>query len=464
MSLRIALAIGGLAVAASAQTSFPEVEPNDSKAASNPIGCMASGDQITGTTTGSGTAAGLTSLDSFLVQSCAAPLGIYAQSLKVTTTGVAGHTMTFRGLTQVSPGIITPGTDATFATSLATTTPPRALSYYGFGRQEQIYLQVTGTATTTLPYIVAFTRTPVTPIVAGGVFTPGLITVSSVGQTTTDTEIYVYDGALNPVPTAHNDDEGPAGPTSQSRVARTLAAGTYYVAISRYNLANDQADANADEDFLNDNVLDFPNVLANSNTTVGTLSVNFTISDGVTTTPITASTAALQEVVWVRFTVGTPPAFHAFCAGDGTLTDHTTPCPCGNNGAAGNGCANSVNASGGNLTATGTAALDNVVLNGSGMPLSVSCIYLQGTATDDVVFGDGARCTGGTLLRLRTKSNVGGASSFPDSVETVTLSQRGGVTVGSGVRRYYQTYYRNSAAAFCPPETFNVTNGWGIDW
>ena len=160
MSLRIALAIGGLAVAASAQTSFPEVEPNDSKAASNPIGCMASGDQITGTTTGSGTAAGLTSLDSFLVQSCAAPLGIYAQSLKVTTTGVAGHTMTFRGLTQVSPGIITPGTDATFATSLATTTPPRALSYYGFGRQEQIYLQVTGTATTTLPYIVAFTRTP----------------------------------------------------------------------------------------------------------------------------------------------------------------------------------------------------------------------------------------------------------------------------------------------------------------
>ena len=158
----------------------------------------------------------------------------------------------------------------------------------------------------------------------------------------------------------------------------------------------------------------------------------------------------------------TPPT--AFCFGDGTLTDHTTPCPCANNGAAGNGCANSANANGANLAVTGSVALDNVVLNGSGMPLTVSCIYLQGTATDDVVFGDGVRCTGGSLLRLRTKSNVGGASSFPDSVETITLSQRGGVTIGSGVTRYYQTYYRNSAAAFCPPETFNVTNGMVIIW
>jgi hypothetical protein len=153
-----------------------------------------------------------------------------------------------------------------------------------------------------------------------------------------------------------------------------------------------------------------------------------------------------------------------FCAGDGTLADHTTPCPCANNGTAGNGCANSANAAGGNLAATGLPSNDDVVLNGSGMPLTVACIYLQGDALDDVVFGDGVRCTGGTLLRLRTKTNVGGASSFPDSVETVTLSQRGGVTIGSGARRYYQTYYRNAAALFCPPETFNVTNGVIVDW
>ena len=68
------------------------------------------------------------------------------------------------------------------------------------------------------------------------------------------------------------------------------------------------------------------------------------------------------------------------------------------------------------------------------------------------------------LLRLRTRANVGGASTFPDSTDTVTLSQRGGVTVGSGATRYYQTYYRNAAAAFCPPETFNVTNGQIVVW
>jgi hypothetical protein len=177
------------------------------------------------------------------------------------------------------------------------------------------------------------------------------------------------------------------------------------------------------------------------------------------------STAAILGTFTIT-EVGTPcsPPIVTFCVGDGTLTDHTTPCPCANNGTAGNGCANSANPAGANLTTTGNPGTDDVVLVGSGMPLTVSCIYLQGDATDDIVFGDGVRCTGGTLIRLRTKANVGGASMFPDSTDTITLSQRGGVTPGSGAIRYYQTYYRNSAPAFCPPETFNVTNGRIVTW
>ncbi|MBI5364534.1 MAG: hypothetical protein HZA53_15260 [Planctomycetes bacterium] len=153
-----------------------------------------------------------------------------------------------------------------------------------------------------------------------------------------------------------------------------------------------------------------------------------------------------------------------FCFGDGLDVAHTTACPCANVGSAGNGCANSVNANGANLAASGSIPADSVVLSGSGMPATVSCIYLQGDGLDDAVFGDGVRCAGGALVRLRTRLNAGGASSFPDSTDTVTLSQRGGVTVGSGATRSYQTYYRNSAALFCPPETFNVTNGWQISW
>ena len=153
-----------------------------------------------------------------------------------------------------------------------------------------------------------------------------------------------------------------------------------------------------------------------------------------------------------------------FCFGDGIDGSHTTGCPCGNVGAPGNGCANSVVAAGANLATTGATGLDTLALQGSGMPATVSCIYLQGTALDDATFGDGVRCTGGALLRLRTRTNVAGASAFPDSTDTITLSARGGVAPGSGLVRYYQTYYRNSAALFCPPETFNVTNGVQVVW
>ncbi|MBK7875355.1 MAG: hypothetical protein IPJ77_06335 [Planctomycetes bacterium] len=159
-----------------------------------------------------------------------------------------------------------------------------------------------------------------------------------------------------------------------------------------------------------------------------------------------------------------PNPGNSFCAGDGLDPNVTTPCPCGNTGGPGRGCANSVNPQGALLVATGSPLPDTMQLQGSGMPATVSCIYLQGNALSDTVFGDGVRCTGGTLLRLRTRANVGGASAFPDSTDTISLSVRGGVVPGSGVVRQYQTYYRNSAGLFCPPETFNVTNGWQVTW
>lgn len=153
-----------------------------------------------------------------------------------------------------------------------------------------------------------------------------------------------------------------------------------------------------------------------------------------------------------------------FCFGDGIDTSHTTQCPCGNFGGPGRGCANSANPLGGDLTVSGTANPDTIVLAGSGMPATVACIYLQGDLLDDATFGDGVRCAGGVLIRLRAKVNSAGASQFPDGSDTVTVSQRGQVIPGSGVTRIYQTYYRNAAAAFCPPETFNVTDAASLVW
>src|SRR5690606_27479256 len=93
----------------------------------------------------------------------------------------------------------------------------------------------------------------------------------------------------------------------------------------------------------------------------------------------------------------TTPAFQsAFCFGDGS----GTACPCGNSGAAGRGCANSVDASGARLAASGAASLtnDTLVLSGSGMPNS-SALYFQGTTQISAPFGDGLRCAGGTVVR-----------------------------------------------------------------
>lgn len=166
-----------------------------------------------------------------------------------------------------------------------------------------------------------------------------------------------------------------------------------------------------------------------------------------------------------KITLNTTAEHHVdFCFGDGTDPSHTTACPCGNNGAARNGCANSVNSAGGHLSASGATNPDAVVLAGSGMPQTVTCIYIQQDALGDSTFGDGVNCGGGNLIRLRAKSNSNGASQFPDGTDTVTVSQRGGVTPGSGVTRYYAAYYRNAAAAFCPPLTFNITNATRILW
>lgn len=155
----------------------------------------------------------------------------------------------------------------------------------------------------------------------------------------------------------------------------------------------------------------------------------------------------------------------AYCFGDGIDPLVTTPCPCSNFGAAGHGCANSVDANGALLSATGTSNPDTVVLSATGMPATVTSIFLKGSAnvSAGVVFGDGVRCAGGTLTRLGQEVNVGGAAFYPSGTQQ-SVSVKGGTPPGSGLTGYYQTYYRNAAATFCPPATFNVSNGLTITW
>jgi hypothetical protein len=104
--------------------------------------------------------------------------------------------------------------------------------------------------------------------------------------------------------------------------------------------------------------------------------------------------------------------------------DPTTPCPCGNNGLPGNGCGHSFDPNGANLTATGTAPADDVLLTSSFEPATSFTLFMQHDAAGDVVFHDGVLCAGGTLIRLRGRGAVGGQAFFPNPVWTARSRSR----------------------------------------
>ncbi len=157
------------------------------------------------------------------------------------------------------------------------------------------------------------------------------------------------------------------------------------------------------------------------------------------------------------------PIVTAYCFGDGTAT----LCPCGNDAPffSGTGCLNSLG-TGGLLGSSGTARIsaDTFVLMGSGMPNS-SCLYFQGTTQiaggSGAPFGDGLRCAGGSIVRLGTKTNLSGASQYPEGGD-VSISVKGGVVTHGSVRTY-QVWYRN-AANFCTASTFNLTQALQVTW
>jgi hypothetical protein len=99
---------------------------------------------------------------------------------------------------------------------------------------------------------------------------------------------------------------------------------------------------------------------------------------------------------------------------------------------------------------------------------SALCIFLQGNmnAPSGFVFGDGIRCASGILKRIGVKHAIGGTAHYPE-VGDLSISAKSaalGDAFGIGAIRYYQTYYRDPNQTFCPPATFNVTNGMKIQW
>jgi len=146
-------------------------------------------------------------------------------------------------------------------------------------------------------------------------------------------------------------------------------------------------------------------------------------------------------------------------------TTSGAPCPCGNNGAPGRGCGNSVNPLGAKLWTNGTPSIsaDTVIMSGSGMPGSASAVLVQGTiGTAPVPFGDGLRCIAGVQTRLFTRNCLAGNIQYGWTVPgTGSIAAAGGVVLPG--TRFYQIFYRNTAP-FCTPAVLNTTNALAMTW
>ena len=161
-------------------------------------------------------------------------------------------------------------------------------------------------------------------------------------------------------------------------------------------------------------------------------------------------------------------AVNAFCFGDGGITF----CPCLNLGVPGRGCDNSAATGGATLSAIGTPSLaaDTLQFTSSGELPSALSIVLQGNvAINPSNFGDGLRCAGGSLKRLYAKNAVAGVVVAPASGDAPVSARSAalGDALAQGNTRFYQVYYRDPNATFCPApsgNTFNISSALSVLW
>jgi hypothetical protein len=173
----------------------------------------------------------------------------------------------------------------------------------------------------------------------------------------------------------------------------------------------------------------------------------------------------------LRIDCGPDSVGTAGCFGDGT----GTACPCANNSTQpGAGCQHSFSVvnwggAGGKLDAVGVASVsaDTVRLRATQLPPGPPTLFFQGSALVSggagTAFGDGLRCAGGQVVRLRQRTAVNGAISLGFGIPGDPSISAAGLVPGSGGLFHYQVWYRNNAV-FCTPDTWNLTNVLSITW
>ncbi|MCB9915535.1 MAG: LamG domain-containing protein [Planctomycetes bacterium] len=130
-----------------------------------------------------------------------------------------------------------------------------------------------------------------------------------------------------------------------------------------------------------------------------------------------------------------------YCAGDGSVT----PCPCGNNGAAGEGCANSTG-QGARVALIGTVSVtgDDLVFAATQLvPAQPAVLFAAHNALPAPYLGDGLRCAGGGAVRLGLRmTDASGAASWGPGLAATAGWQ-------AGDTRRFQVWYADGLASPC---------------
>jgi len=454
-----------------AQVSTPEVEPNGDKFEASVFTGMDAGDDLTGACLGNVNGSGNMASDSTdywdISTAPQATPGWYRWTLAVTP----GNDLEIRALdTAGSTG--TGSVGVVGSDDYAQGDSNDEIHWYSNETASRIYVRLTGSSTSAAAYSASLSVTPILDTSVVGSFLPGMITISTVGQTSDDTDISIADSSRTIIPSFLNDDR-PG--TTQSELTRSYPAGTYYLVVCDFDQNNSEGAA-VDDNYVNGEIMDFPNAFVASSTSVGD-NLTFLIDDGQGTQVVTpANKSLVHGIEFFRFTVGLGGS-SAICVGDGGNQTGCTSCPCGNQAPAGSsgGCLNSTGR-GARLIPSGSPSVSlplgstqDLRFDAEDLPPLTFCVLSAGDVlapesmahpcfglgfgATDLAF-DGLRCVS-TNTRLHggrrtdaqgevgvTNSSWGGAGAPPAGI-----AQRFGYVAGQ--TRYFQLIHRENALSVC---------------
>ncbi|CAN5793673.1 hypothetical protein BH11PLA1_BH11PLA1_23440 [soil metagenome] len=289
----------GTATAPAACVGPRETEPNDTKATGNAI-TLSDGSTLCASSalaTGAG--------QDFFRISVPTAAGVIRRNILGLTSDTPGHALSLRGHTQTN-GVI--NADDLAVQNAVITATGREVMWFTMGNSAAADARVAnvlvaGNESTGADYKLTMASTVETPIESGVTVDAGSVTLSTVGVgvNTNDTDMYLLDGNLNIIPGAGSDDAN--ANTFNSEIVTTLSAGTYYLAISNYNLLVAAASPATDA-FRGGNVIDNPGVIANSSTSIATDLTTLISSNGGAPQVVVAAKTRSYDVRFIKFTVG----------------------------------------------------------------------------------------------------------------------------------------------------------------